>query len=284
MLRPIPRRSQPRLPRYILLPLYHISLHFYSTSYLLFFLHKPHNIIADTGRNLVLHLQLQLNNQPQRLQQRPNLLPSSLLLELTPTKSGFRSSSPSSQRRARGTNSNTARPVSNERAAPVQTRPNASYRTNAITSSSTTTPSFCTPLPSLCTPTPPPSSSLRPPHPNLSIHPRHANAYPHDILQASKCIVTTLPLPLASQSLTSGELSSRQGRFKPPLLAASGNQGVVYLSASQSTRNGTVGGGGTGVKNNSPFVGSATTPPVTRNAPPAPPSSVSSSSDRRAHV
>ena len=66
----------------------------------------------------------------------------------------------------------------------------------------------------------------------------------------------------------------------PPLLAASGNQGVVSLSASQSTRNGVVDGGGTGVKNNSPSVGGAMTPPITRNAPPAPPSSFYSSSNR----
>ena len=64
------------------------------------------------------------------------------------------------------------------------------------------------------------------------------------------------------------------------MLAFSDNQGVVSLSASQSTRNGVVDGSDTGVKNNSPSVGSATTPPVTRNAPPAPPSSFSSSSNR----
>ena len=63
----------------------------------------------------------------------------------------------------------------------------------------------------------------------------------------------------------------------PPLLAASGNQGVVSLSASQSMRNGLVDGGGAGVKNNSPSADSATTP---GNAPPAPPLSFSSSSNR----
>ena len=63
------------------------------------------------------------------------------------------------------------------------------------------------------------------------------------------------------------ELPSRQGRFKPPSLAFSGNQGVVPLSASQSLRNGAVDGGGTGVKNNSPSVGSATTA-LLRGTPP----------------
>ena len=91
----------------------------------------------------------------------------------------------------------------------------------------------------------------------------------------------TLPLPLASQSTVSasasGELPSRQRRFKPPLLGSNGNQGV---SASQGTRNGALVSGGTGVKN-SPSVVGVTTTPVTRNAPPAPPppSSFSSNGD-----
>ncbi|KIJ94573.1 hypothetical protein K443DRAFT_355776 [Laccaria amethystina LaAM-08-1] len=46
----------------------------------------------------------------------------------------------------------------------------------------------------------------------------------------------TLPLPLASQSSASGELSRRQRKFKSPLSAANGAQGVVSLSKSQGAR------------------------------------------------
>ncbi|KIJ94565.1 hypothetical protein K443DRAFT_12002 [Laccaria amethystina LaAM-08-1] len=69
------------------------------------------------------------------------------------------------------------------------------------------------------------------------------------------------------------ELPSRQRRFKPPLLAATGDQGAVSLSRGQSTRNGAAVGG----MKNSPPVGGATRnvyPLVTRNAPPAPASRI----------
>ena len=144
----------------------------------------------------------------------------------TPTKSGLRSSSPRlSLTCARGTNSNA---VSNEKGAPVQMYPqqetstnagifdstnassgtNASYRTNTLTSSSTTTPFLCTSLPSLST-LPPPSFSLRPP--NSSLHPSHLHPpsssqrppsqYP-PVLGMRR--THTFPLPLASQSSASG--------------------------------------------------------------------------------
>ena len=130
----------------------------------------------------------------------------------TPTKSGLRSSSPRlSLTCARGTNSNA---VSNEKGAPVQMYPqqqtstnagifdstnassgtNASYRTNTLTSSSTTTPSFCTPLPSLSTLPPPhfPSDPLtHPSTPLIFTLPHHLNAHPHNTPQSSECVVPT---------------------------------------------------------------------------------------------
>ncbi|EDR06153.1 uncharacterized protein LACBIDRAFT_328929 [Laccaria bicolor S238N-H82] len=191
----------------------------------------------------------------------------------TPTKSGLRSSSPRpSKTSAKGPNPNSNAVPSNEKGAPIQTRPPVQVQTRAAPAPAQTRPqpqvqtrptgqTHIPPPSRPSPPIPPPSSSQRPPSsqhpPALGMRRTH-----------------TLPLPPASQS---GELPSRQRRFKPPLLGAHGNQGAL-LSGSQGARNGVVGGG---VKNNGPSVGGAPVTVTSRNAPPAPappPSSFPSSS------
>ena len=216
----------------------------------------------------------------------------------TPTKSGLRSTG------ARGTNSNAAQPVSNEKGAPIQTRPRVQARAAPAQTHVQTRPQVPTrptgqmhlpparppsaphsrPSPP---PIPPPSSSLHP-HPNSSLHPSHPPPSSSQRPPSQHPPVLgmrrthTLPLPLASQSSVSGgELPSRQRRFKPPLLAANGNQGVASLPASQSTRNGAL--VGASMKSISPSVSSGgaarnVSTPFMRNAPPAPAPPPSSSS------
>ncbi|KIJ94574.1 hypothetical protein K443DRAFT_355796 [Laccaria amethystina LaAM-08-1] len=130
----------------------------------------------------------------------------------TPTKSGLRSSSPPlSKTGARGTNSNAAQPVSNEKGAPVQTRPQvqtraapartnassgttASYKTNALTSNGTTTLSFYTtpvPLHSQSLPSHLPST-LTLTHPSTPLTlPRHLSVHAHNTPQSSECVIPT---------------------------------------------------------------------------------------------
>ena len=178
------------------------------------------------------------------------------------------SSPPLSRTGARGTNSNAAWPVFNEKGAPIQTRPqvqtraaptrtyvsstvqtrpggtNASYRTNSLPIH--LLPPEAQPRPTAAPHSRPSAPPLPPPLPSFIRPPR-----PHP--------TPTHPLPLASQSSASRGLPGTQRRLKPPLLAANGTKGVVSLSASQSARNGAVLGGDA----------RDVSPPVTRNAPPS---------------
>ena len=173
--------------------LYNTSLFFYNTPYLLFLFHKSHNIIADTGWNLVLQLQLQLQLQLKN----HNLIASSNAqicyrpptsqnaneerLEVVLTSSFKDQCEGSEFERCverKGCTNTDASTGTDACSACTNARIfddtnassgiNASYRTIELTSSSsaTTPPSFCAPRSSLCTPSP--SLLIFPPTPSPS--------------------------------------------------------------------------------------------------------------------